>query len=46
MSYHSKIREPKELCLVEGDHYEMLGKNLDFMLAKQITFRKRTLCRS
>ena len=46
MSYYSKTNEPKELYLIEGNHYEVLGKNIDFLLTKQIAFLKRTLCRS
>lgn len=46
MRAYGKLSEPKEFCLLDGDHYEMLGKNLDFLLTRQIAFLKRTLCKS
>ena len=46
MRAFAKLSEPKELCIVEGNHYEMLGSSLDSWHEKQVAFLKRTLCRA
>lgn len=44
MKGYEKLSVRKELGLVEGGHYEVLGKKLDPLLEKQIALLKRTLC--
>ena len=46
MRAFAKLSEPKELCIVEANHYEMLGSSLDSWHEKQVAFLKRTLCRA
>lgn len=46
MRAYAKLSEPKELCIVEGNHYEMLGSALDSWHEKQVAFLKRTLCKA
>ena len=46
MRAYAKLSEPKELCIVEGNHYEMLGSSYDSWHEKQVDFLKRTLCRA
>jgi cephalosporin-C deacetylase-like acetyl esterase len=46
MRAYAKLSEPKELCIVEANHYEMLGSALDSWHEKQVAFLQRTLCKA
>ena len=46
MRAFAKLSEPKELCIVEANHYEMLGSSLDSWHEKQVAFLKRMLCKA
>jgi pimeloyl-ACP methyl ester carboxylesterase len=46
MRSYAKLSEPKELCIVDGHHYEMLGSKLDSWHDRQVAFLSRTLCKT
>lgn len=46
MECYDKMREPKELMILDADHFDVFDKCLDESVAKQIEFLGKTLCKA
>ncbi|OAL34216.1 hypothetical protein AYO20_06471 [Fonsecaea nubica] len=44
MRWYAKLSEPKEVVLVDADHYELMGPARDILHPKEVSFLKRTIC--
>ncbi|EXJ71627.1 uncharacterized protein A1O5_05435 [Cladophialophora psammophila CBS 110553] len=44
MRWYAKLSEPKELVLVDADHYELMGSARNILHPKEVAFLKRTVC--
>ncbi|KIW31368.1 uncharacterized protein PV07_03021 [Cladophialophora immunda] len=44
MRWYAKLSEPKDLVLVDADHYELMGSARDILHPKEVAFLKRTIC--
>ena len=42
---YAKLSEPKELLIVDGDHFDALDSCLDEAVNKQVNFLRGTLCK-
>ncbi|KIX04240.1 uncharacterized protein Z518_07794 [Rhinocladiella mackenziei CBS 650.93] len=41
---YEKLSEPKELTIVDADHYELMGPAREILHPKEVAFLKKTLC--
>ena len=44
MRQFGKLSEPKEVVIVDADHYELMGSARDVLHQKEVAFLKRTIC--
>ena len=44
MSQFGRLSEPKEVVIVDADHYELLGSARCMLHQREVAFLKRTIC--
>jgi fermentation-respiration switch protein FrsA (DUF1100 family) len=43
MRWYAKLSEPKEVAIVDADHYELMSHGRDILHPKEVAFLKRSL---
>jgi hypothetical protein len=41
---YAELSEPKQLCILPGHHYDVLGRDRNLWMPKAVRFLKHTIC--